>query len=105
MRSPKTSLTLRRLDRGHETYAEVATILLSAARLPLAKEARGFAPPPRGGLTFVVGIGFIPRNVHNTQHVVQKATRTGTLCLGSNMAISPSLPVASTSVRPGSCTT
>ena len=75
-------MTLRSVGRGGRWCTGVATLLLSATRLPLPREARGFASPPRGGLAFVVGTGFIPRNVNNTQHVVQKATTTGALFFG-----------------------
>jgi hypothetical protein len=64
-------------------------MLLSAARLPPLWETRGFAPPPRSGLAFVVGTRFIPRYVHNTQHVVQKATRVGKSSLGFDTIFLP----------------
>ena len=34
--------------------ADMLSILLSAARLPPVREARGFASPPRDGFAFVV---------------------------------------------------
>lgn len=57
----------------------------------LPVEARGFAPPSRGGFAFVVDIDFTPRNMYDTQHVAQEATRAVRLRLRVNIEPSPSL--------------